>query len=348
MKLKRIFLLVVLMPLLLNGCGGKDPEGGELPPPSGHEQTDAPGGGDVSGGSGKEVTPLGEGWTAKSIDEGVVYYAYNGTDAITERHQEVFVVDVDLNNPKYEVKLVYENPRVTTSDAFKKRPKAIAAINANYEPNSIYMRVDKQEVYPLASTTIGDTGIPNWKSEGAFSITGDGKMSFLWAGSQKKGEKTVAQQKAYYQSLSAEAYPSIISSAPMLIYNFNAKDYGENFVDYSVSTTNLNGEDPDKHQRTLHPRTAIALTENNHLILFCVDGRIKSAGMGARSLTRFLVKWFNPQYALNLDGGGSTTMCVKGEGDASTNVVNYPCDGNKNYDHTGERKRDAFIMVFKK
>ena len=35
MKLKRIFLLVVLMPLLLAGCGGKDPEGGgELPPPT--------------------------------------------------------------------------------------------------------------------------------------------------------------------------------------------------------------------------------------------------------------------------------------------------------------------------
>lgn len=348
MNLKRIFLLVVLMPLLLAGCGGKDPEGGgELPPPSGKEDTDAPGGDDIDGGSGKEATPLGEGWTSVQIDEGVVYHTFNGTDEITQKHQEVFVVDVDLNNPNYQVKLVYESPRLATSAAFKKRSNAIAAINANYEPKSIYMRVDGNVIYPLENDYISDTGVPNWKSEAAFSISGDSNVSFLWAGSQKKGEVTVAQQRQYYKDLNATSYPNVISSAPMLIYNFNS-DYGEKFVDYNKSTTNLSGEDPDKHQRTLHPRTAIALTEKNHLILFCVDGRIKSQGMGARSLTRFLKKWFNPKYALNLDGGGSTTMCVKGQGDASTHVVNYPCDGNKNYDHTGERTRDAFIMILKK
>lgn len=348
MKLRRFFLLVVLMPLLLVECGGKDPEGGELPPPSGKDQpTDAPGGDDIDGGSGKEATPLGKDWTSVQIDEGVVYHTFSGVDEITEKYQEVFVIDVDLNNPKYQVKLVYESPRLATSAAFKKRSNAIAAINANYEPKSIYMRVDGKVIYPLENEYISDTGVPNWKSEAAFSISGDSNVSFLWAGSQKKGEVTVAQQKLYYTGLSTETYPNIISSAPMLIYNFNS-DYGEKFVDYNKSTTNLSGEDPDKHQRTLHPRTAIALTEKNHLILFCVDGRIKSQGMGARSLTRFLKKWFNPKYALNLDGGGSTTMCVKGQGDNSTHVVNYPCDGNKNYDHTGERTRDAFIMILKK
>ena len=348
MKLKReILFWLVLMPLLLNGCGGKEPVGGELPPPSGNEQTDSPGGSDVGGGPGVEAKPLGAGWTAKAIDDGVVYYSFNGDDEITGKHQEVFVVDVDLGNPNYQVKLVYENPRVTTSAAFKKRSNAIAAINANYEPNSIYMRVDGKEIYPLSKNTIGDTGIPNWKSEAAFTISGDSNVGFLWAGSQKKGEVTVEAQRQYYQSLSSDTYPNVISSAPLLIDNFNK--VGEAFCDEKKSLpSSLSGEDPDKHQRTLHPRTAVALTENNHLILFCVDGRIKSAGMGSKSLTRFLVKWFNPKYALNLDGGGSTTMCVKGEGDASTHVVNYPCDGNKNYDHTGERPRDAFIMVLKK
>lgn len=339
------------MPLLLIGCGGKDPVP-ELPPPTGEEQTEAPdGGGDVQGGAGVEATPLGKDWTSKQIDEGVMYHAFNGKDDISGYHQEVFVIDVDLNNPAYQVKLVYENPRLTTSAAFKKQTKAIAAINANYEPTSIYMRVNGNDVYTLPNEIINGTSVPNWKSEAAVSFTGDRGVQFLWAGSQKKGEVTVKQQRDYYKDLSATDYPNFISSAPMLIDNF-AK-VGENFCDYSISTSsdyykNLSGEHPDKHQRTLHPRTAIAVTENNHLILLCVDGRIKSYGMGARSLTRFLVKWFNPKYALNLDGGGSTTMCVKGEGDASTHVVNYPCDGNKNYDHTGERSRDAFIMVLKK
>ena len=347
MKLNRFILLAVLMPLLLNGCGGKEPVN-ELPPPVFGNEDDPPSGEDESGGSGVEVTPLGEGWTAKSIEEGIIYYAFNGTDEISGRHQEVFAVDIDLNNPAYQIKYAYEKPRIVTSAAFKKY-NAIAAINANYEPGSIYFRLNGTEVYDLPNSTIGDTGVPNWKSEAAFAITGERSVKFLWAGSQKKGEVTVPQQKAYYQGLSTTEYPSFMSSAPMLINNF--EKVGENFCDYIISSTaagKLNSEDPDRHQRTLHPRTAVALTEKNHLILFVVDGRIKSAGMSARQLTRFLVKWFNPQYALNLDGGGSTTMCVKGEGDPSTHVVNYPCSENSNYDHTGERSRDIFVMVVKK
>ena len=342
---------MALLPLLLNGCGGNKEPVKELPPPTGEEQTDAPGGGDIQGGAGVEATPLGKGWTSTQIDNGVLYHVFNGTDEITGYHQEVFVIDVDLNNPAYQVKLVYESPRLATSAAFKKQTKAIAAINANYEPTSIYMRVNGTNVYTLQNDIINGTNVPNWKSEAAVSFSGDSNVKFLWAGSQKKGEVTVDQQRQYYKALSATEYPSFISSAPMLINNY--EKVGENFCDYSISTSSsyykgLSSEHPDKHQRTLHPRTAIGLTKDNHLILLCVDGRIKSYGMGARSLTRFMVKWFNPQYALNLDGGGSTTMCVKGEGDASTNVVNYPCDGNKNYDHTGERSRDAFIMVLKK
>ena len=362
MKLKRIFLLVVLMPLLLAGCGGKDPEGGELPPPSGKEDTDAPGGNNIDGGSGKEATPLGEGWTSVQIDEGVVYHTFNGTDEITQKHQEVFVVDVDLNNPNYQVKLVYESPRLATSAAFKKRSNAIAAINANYEPKSIYMRVDGNVIYPLENDYISDTGVPNWKSEAAFSISGDSNVSFLWAGSQKKGEVTVAQQRQYYQDLPKDTYPNVISSAPMLIYNFNS-DYGEKFVDYNKSTTNLSGEDPDKHQRTLHPRTAIAKTEDNHVLFIVVDGRRSgfATGISAKNLTKFLVNNFNPQYALNLDGGGSSTMCVKGLGDPETHVVNYPCDNRSSEgkdgspqekpgvpDHAGQRPRDTFFVVVKK
>jgi RNA polymerase sigma factor (sigma-70 family) len=100
-----------------------------------------------------------------------------------------------------------------------------------------------------------------------------------------------------------------------------------------------------KHQRTRHPRTAIALTENNHFIMFVVDGRnSNSDGMSARELTQFMVKWFNPQYALNMDGGGSSTLCVEGEGDQETHVVNYPCDNNK-YDHAGERARATHFIV---
>ena len=73
----------------------------------------------------------------------------------------------------------------------------------------------------------------------------------------------------------------------------------------------------------------------------------KAEGMNARELTKFLVHYFNPQWALNMDGGGSTTMCVKGYGDASTNIVNYPTD-NEIFDHTGERAVNSHFVITKK
>ena len=79
-----------------------------------------------------------------------------------------------------------------------------------------------------------------------------------------------------------------------------------------------------------------------------VDGRWpgKAEGMTAKEMTEFIAKHFNPQYALSLDGGGSTTMCVRGYGDKETYCVNYPTDNGK-FDHKGERKVPTHIYVIK-
>lgn len=60
------------------------------------------------------------------------------------------------------------------------------------------------------------------------------------------------------------------------------------------------------------------MTEDKDLLLVTIDGRWagKAEGMSAKEVTLFLKKHFNPQYALNMDGGGSTTMYVKGKGAA--------------------------------
>ena len=135
----------------------------------------------------------------------------------------------------------------------------------------------------------------------------------------------------------------IISSAPMLLDDYNP--VGETYIDSSVSNWNsLSSEHPQRHQRQRHPRTAVALTHDNHLILFVVDGRTTiSNGMSAKELTQFLVKYFNPQYALNMDGGGSTAMCVEGQGNAETHLVNKPCDSGGRADK--QRARDTHFVI---
>ena len=76
----------------------------------------------------------------------------------------------------------------------------------------------------------------------------------------------------------------------------------------------------------VHPRTAIAYNARaGKLFLVTVDGRQRrySVGMSLGRLTRFLRKRLGATEALNLDGGGSTTMVVRGQ------VRGRPSDGTE-------------------
>jgi hypothetical protein len=72
---------------------------------------------------------------------------------------------------------------------------------------------------------------------------------------------------------------------------------------------------------TRHPRTAFGYNRE-HIFLVTVDGRQPgySAGMSLTELAGFMLK-LGAHEALNLDGGGSTTMWVRGA------VKNMPSDG---------------------
>ena len=356
MHFKRIIVLTLFLPLLCC-CGGKEdvpelppptvnpegkPDNGEGEPPSTQAEWEA--------NRGKVVTPSGTGWTTTTIRDGITYYAFSGKDPVTNVKQEVFAIDLDLSNPKYEVKLTYSSPAVVTSDVHAKY-NAVATMNSGYEAGSIFIRVGGKDKSNLPNITIGSTGVLNWKSEAAFTCDGERTPGIIKAGdlirpytSPSEISPFISKQRKFYQN---RTEPYIISSSPLLVDDYNP--VGETFIDYTISGWNsLNSEEPQYHQRKRHPRTAVAITENKHFIMFVVDGRTsESLGMSAQELTRFMVKNFNPQYALNMDGGGSTTLCVEGQGDAETHVVNYPCDNSK-HDHDGQRKRDThFIIVAK-
>ena len=77
-----------------------------------------------------------------------------------------------------------------------------------------------------------------------------------------------------------------------------------------------------------NPRTAIGLSKDgNKAYLITVDGRqAVSIGVTQGELADILIEKgiFN---AINLDGGGSTTMIVKELGDTEPTIENYPSDG---------------------
>ena len=80
-----------------------------------------------------------------------------------------------------------------------------------------------------------------------------------------------------------------------------------------------------------HPRSAVGVSKDGAVVWLTADGRTDKAAGLAHEETAAILQALGCFDAVNLDGGGSTTMWVAGRG-----VVNYPCD-NKKYDHAGER-----------
>ena len=83
-----------------------------------------------------------------------------------------------------------------------------------------------------------------------------------------------------------------------------------------------------------HPRTAVAKLKDGKFLMIAVDGRHPgvSVGMTLKELADYLLS-IGATDAMNLDGGGSTTMFVGGK------VVNVPSDKE------GERKVSDAIVV---
>lgn len=110
---------------------------------------------------------------------------------------------------------------------------------------------------------------------------------------------------------------TVLASGPILLQKGKPTDWS------SFSESFINSR---------HPRSAVFTTRKGDVVMLTVDGRSKgnADGMSIPELA-FLARILGAEDAINLDGGGSTTLWVKGLG-----VVNYPSD-NRRYDHAGER-----------
>jgi hypothetical protein len=83
-----------------------------------------------------------------------------------------------------------------------------------------------------------------------------------------------------------------------------------------------------------HPRTAVGTLADGRIVLFVVDGRSPYHSLGMTLLELAMeLRRLGAVDALNLDGGGSTTMVVHGR------VINLPSDEN------GERPVGSVLLV---
>ncbi|HEY5926157.1 MAG TPA: phosphodiester glycosidase family protein, partial [Kofleriaceae bacterium] len=202
----------------------------------------------------------------------------------TTTTQNINVLVVDLCAPGVSVRATKTGERQRVVSSFANLVGAKAAVNGDFF---------SFETYSTTGPSMGDGGA--W---------GGGDGNFV--APAQFGPNRVALPNHTGTGGVATWARQVVSGHPSLIVNGAKKDYPT----YELCTAQ-------------HPRTALGFTaDGKKLILAVVDGRATGrVGMTCPQLATLMAE-LDADDAVNLDGGGSSTMWVAGRG-----VVNYPSDG---------------------
>lgn len=249
-------------------------------------------------------------WKERAVAKGLIWKQVH-TDALFSSRQHLNLLEV--NRKKRAFSLAWSPDTLIATSSFASKASAIAAINAGFfdtrKGGSVtLLKVNGQLVNRSNEKHVQD------KSEilkGAL-IIGPGKKTRIEA----------AGPDSLYLS---KKYRSVLLTGPLLL---------------------LDGKPVELAKRAFndnrHPRTCACITDAGKVLLLTADGRTDQAyGLSLPELTT-LMQSLGCSDAVNLDGGGSTTMWISGQ--PFNGIVNMPCD-NKLFDHLGERKVANAVLI---
>ena len=221
-----------------------------------------------------------------------------------------------------------------------KKIGALMAVNAGYfhvKPRtpSVYFRIGN-EVYGTTHPTE--------------TYRVDGIVGFK----DKDGKKMVIEyaDTTQYEAVSSD-WHTVMASGPMLVKNGElvvpvlmgdgadgdniAAMVNEQKTGSKIRTHYSSAQFYDRR----HPRAAVGTDNEGNIYYVVIDGRFKGQGDGASIYeTAYICKMLGMTEAINLDGGGSTTLWSE-----TTGVINHPYD-NKKWDHVGERAVPNLIVAY--
>ena len=254
-------------------------------------------------------------WTTTKIAPGVKLRVNWFDQNLFNSNQNVSIVEVKSRRRNL-LDLAYSRKELIRTDEFGKKENAIVALNGTFFDIANGGSVDfiKSDHVIINDNQLGKTGERSGHQTSAVLIN-DGKLSIAkWDGNAE-----------WEKSLTAE---DVMVSGPLLIFD-----------------EQLQHLDSNSFNITRHPRTAIAITKQNRVLLITVDGRNEmAAGMNLFELGKML-RWLGASEAINLDGGGSTALWIDSK--SHTGIINYPSD-NKKWDHEGARKVANVILLKRK
>jgi exopolysaccharide biosynthesis protein len=265
-------------------------------------------------------------WVSYDLGNGLIWKSYHfNQKELFCSNQHVNILQTKLNNKNLKFALGSADVSIPEGDTLRKlKPtsalafenNALGAVNGGFfntkRGGSVdFIKINKKI---LDSASYAPNKIMPEHSLSAITID-DNNFKIISGGEKHYWEKSLPQK-------------NVLVTGPLLMYD------GEE-MELRVNAFNNNR----------HPRTCACVTKDNDLLFITVDGRNAMAqGMNLHELT-YLTKMLGCKDAINLDGGGSTTMYIKGQ--PYDGVVNFPCD-NKQFDHYGERAVSNVLMILKK
>ncbi|MFT5125286.1 MAG: exopolysaccharide biosynthesis protein [Kiritimatiellia bacterium] len=252
----------------------------------------------------KDQAAFAAGWKSEVLSPGLTWKQQKFTD-LYNSPQVVNVLELDTT--QHSIKFVTLEDSPLTVRQIGETNKAIAAVNGTY--------FDINRMVSTAFIKVDDRIVSRShphepRQRAAIVIDGKGRIDLLRR-PEGPGWDTPLP------------FPHILSASPMLVTHHKPWDHsGHEYGDER------------------HPRTAAGLTDDQRLLLVTVDGRSKIAsGMSYTELGETMSK-LGCHTALCLDGGGSTTLWLRGKG-----VVNQPSDRSLLMRKSLERVMPSAIII---
>lgn len=249
------------------------------------------------------------------ITEGVEYHHIQSDTTGTLLN--ISILSIDLNNPKIMVTVATANDGLERTTSIVKRNRAIAGINGGFfsfspkGPVGLVMTDGKIIAPPL----------DNKPARAAVGITSTKHAIFDRVGI-KDGKLFSINSTNWAQVMEA------LGGVSMLVRN------GQPYV------TVLDEAGGVAFSTTTHPRTCVGVTKDNKLLLVTIDGRQPeiSNGISLENLANLMIQ-LGAVGAMNLDGGGSTTMVI------FDTIVNFPSDRDSSGNPGHERAVANSIII---
>jgi exopolysaccharide biosynthesis protein len=226
-------------------------------------------------------------------------------------------------------------------------PQNVNILIVNTRKRKIALHYDHEKNLPL-NQQVDSSNVVAALNGGFFNIKDGGSVTYIRTGGIIQESDTSLKWKRNTNmngSLLFDLYDRIS------IQESHSNEWYDNhteFIDVLLTGPLLLS---DKQKTTLpstslvelkHPRTAIGSRGRFRIVLATVDGRTESAaGMTLEELTNLMIS-LKCRDAVNLDGGGSTTMWIRNK--PYNGIVNMPCD-NRKFDHEGARAVSDIIII---